>query len=360
MFLYFAAPCAPEGIYTSLNCDTKSTSVAWEESDGAMWYITTAEGQDGHISLCNTTGTSCEFMDLHCSQTYSLTVTAMDSYCQSISVVIETDPAPCPPQNVHADSVALTASVTWEMSNLTVWYAATAEGSDGHTATCTTSETNCVIPDLHCSQTYSISVLAIGETCSSLQGSSYEIHTASCAPGEIITNVDCTSNKVVASWGRTVGAISYDVTAEGSDGHTHSDNTTDTRYEMLDLHCGQSYNITVTTLRYSRDGISSTSAQIQTAPCIPENLTAELNCDMNTVSFWWDEADGAKLYIVTLRDSQRETTSYNTSDTRAQTQELQCGEYYTISVLATDDICRRPQPAVVNVHAGKTPPHAIS
>ncbi|XP_032883843.1 uncharacterized protein LOC116977489 isoform X5 [Amblyraja radiata] len=359
-FEFNTAPCAPEDISTSLNCDTKSTSVAWEESDGAMWYITTAEGQDGHISLCNTTGTSCDFMDLHCSQTYSLTVTAMDSYCQSVNTsVYETETAPCPPQNVQADSVTLTASVTWELSNLTVWYTATAEGTDGHTATCTTSDTNCLIPDLHCSQTYSISVLAFGETCSSLQSSSHKIHTAPCAPDEIITNVDCTSNRVVVSWGRTDGAIEYDVTAEGSDGHTHSDNTTDTRYEMLDLHCGQSYNMTVTTLSYSRHGIASTSAQIQTAPCIPENLTAELNCDMNTVSFWWDEADGAKLYTVTVRDSQRETTSFNTSDTRAQTQELQCGEYYTISVLATDDICRRPQTAVVNVHAVACDPHNV-
>ncbi|XP_078263982.1 fibronectin type III domain-containing protein 7-like [Rhinoraja longicauda] len=359
--VFHTAPCAPEDISTSLNCDTKSTSVVWEESDGAMWYITTAEGQDGHISLCNTTGTSCDFMDLHCSQTYSITVTAMDAYCQSVNTsVFETETAPCPPQNVQADCAALTAFVTWELSNLTVWYTATAEGSDGHTATCTTFDTNCLIPDLHCSQTYSISVLAFGETCSSLQGSSYEIHTAPCAPDEIIANVDCTSNRVVVSWGRTDGAISYDVTAEGSDGHTHSDNTTDTRYEMLDLHCGQSYNITVTTLSYSRHGISSTSVQIQTAPCIPENLTAELDCELNTISFWWDEADGAKLYTVTVRDSQRETASFNTSDTRAQTQELQCGEYYTISVLATDEICRRPQTAVVNVHSAPCSPQNVS
>ncbi|XP_055498363.1 fibronectin type III domain-containing protein 7-like [Leucoraja erinacea] len=189
-FVFHTAPCAPEDISTSLNCDTKSTSVAWEESDGAMWYITTAEGQDGHISLCNTTGTSCHFMDLHCSQTYSLTVTAMDSYCQSVNTsVYETETAPCPPQNVHADSVAVTAFVTWEMSNLTVWYTATAEGSDGHTATCTTSDTNCLIPDLHCSQTYSISVLAFGETCSSLQGSSYEIYTGNTERERIFSNI---------------------------------------------------------------------------------------------------------------------------------------------------------------------------
>ncbi|XP_067894181.1 fibronectin type III domain-containing protein 7-like [Heterodontus francisci] len=351
-FEFSTAPCAPLYIYTNLNCDTKSTRVTWEKSDGALWYVTTAEGQDGHVTLCNTTETRCEFMDLHCSQTYLITVKAMDGYCESVNTsFFETETAPCPPQNVQADCETLTAFVTWEPSNRTVSYTATAEGSDGHTATCTTSETNCLIPDLHCSQIYNISVLALGENCSSIQGSNYEIQTAPCAPDEIIVNVDCNSNRVVISWGRSNGAMSYDVTAEGSDGHTHSHNTTETRYEMLDLHCGQSYNITVTTLSYSRNGISSTSVQIQTAPCIPENLKAELNCDSNAVSFSWDDTNGAKLYTVTARDSQRVTASFNTSDTKAQIPHLQCGEYYTISVLATDNICKSPQSAVVNVHA---------
>lgn len=88
------------------------------------------------------------------------------------------------------------------------------------------------------------------------------------------------------------------------------------------------------------------------APCIPENLTAELNCDSNAVSFSWDDTDGAKLYTVTARDSQRVTALFNTSETKAQIPHLQCGEYYTISVLATDNICKSPQSAVVNVHAG--------
>ncbi|XP_051866723.1 fibronectin type III domain-containing protein 7-like [Pristis pectinata] len=304
---------------------------------------------------------SCDFMDLHCSQTYSITVIATDSYCQSVNTsAFETETAPCPPQNVQADCAAVTAFVTWEPSNLTVWYTATAEGSDGHTATCTTSETNCLIPDLHCSQMYSISVLAFGETCSSLQSSSYEIQTAPCAPDEIIANVDCNSNRVVISWGRTNGAKEFDVTAEGSDGHTHSHNTTETRYEMLDLHCGQSYNITVTTLSYSRHGISSTSVQIQTAPCIPENLTAELNCSSNTVSFTWDDTDGAKLYTVTVQDKQNVTALFNTSDTMAEIPHLQCGEYYAISVLATDNICNSPQSAMVNVHAGPCTPQTIA
>uniref|UniRef100_UPI00398EB869 fibronectin type III domain-containing protein 7-like n=1 Tax=Pristiophorus japonicus TaxID=55135 RepID=UPI00398EB869 len=352
IFDFSTAPCAPQYISTNLNCDTKSTSVTWEKSDGALWYVTTAEGQDGHVTLCNTTETSCDFMDLHCSQIYLITVTAMDGYCQSINTsIFETETVPCPPQSVQADCDAVTAFVTWEQSNRTMSYTATAEGNDGHTATCTTSETNCLIPDLHCSQIYSISVLAFGETCSSIQGASYEIQTAPCAPDEIIVNVDCNFNRVVVSWGRTNGAMSFDVTAEGSDGHTHSHNTTETRHEMLDLHCGQPYNITVTTLSYSRNGISSTSVQIQTAPCIPGNLTAELNCDSNAVSFWWDDTEGAKLYTVTARDSQRVTALFNTSNTMAQISHLQCGEYYTISVLATDNICKSPQSAVVNVHA---------
>ncbi|XP_048395792.2 fibronectin type III domain-containing protein 7-like [Stegostoma tigrinum] len=355
------APCGPQNIDTELNCETKNTMVSWEKREGALWYVLFADGDDGHVTQCNTTETSCEFMDLHCSQMYLITVTAMDGSCQSVNTsIIETETAPCPPQNVQADIDAVTASVTWEPSNLTVSYTATAEGSDGHTATCSTSETNCVIPDLHCSQMYNISVLAFGENCSSIQSSSYAIWTAPCAPDEVIVNVDCNSNRAVVSWGRTDGAVSYEVTAEGSDGHNHSYNTTETRYEILDLHCGQSYNITVTTLSYSRNGFSSTSVQTQTAPCIPENLKAELNCDSNAVSFSWVDAEGAKFYIVTAQDSQRVTTLLNTSDTKAQIPNLQCGEYYTISVLAVDNFCKSPRSAVANVHAAPCTSEIIS
>ncbi|XP_069794080.1 fibronectin type III domain-containing protein 7-like isoform X2 [Narcine bancroftii] len=361
LFVFNTAPCAPEHISTSLNCDTRSTSVTWEKANGAVWYIATAEGQDGHISLCNTTETNCDFMDLHCSQVYLISVTAMDNDCQSVNIsVFESETAPCPPQIIQADCDTVTAFVTWELNNLTVWYTATAEGGDGHTATCTTSETSCLIPDLHCSQIYSISVLAFGKTCSSLQSSSYEIGTAPCAPDEIIANVDCNSNRVVVYWGRSNGAKEFNVIAEGSDGHTHSHNTTETRYEMLDLHCGQSYNITVTTLSYGRHSISSTSIQIQTAPCIPEDLSAELNCNSNAVSFTWNGTDGAKLYTVTVQDRQKITALFNTSDTNAQIPHMQCGEYYTISVLATDDICKSPQSAVVNIHAGPCTPQIIA
>ncbi|XP_059839610.1 fibronectin type III domain-containing protein 7-like [Hypanus sabinus] len=281
----------------------------------------------------------------------------MDSYCQSVNTSdFETETAPCPPQNVQADCAGVTAFVSWEPSNLTLWYTATAEGSDGHTATCTTSETNCRIPDLHCSQTYNVSVLAFGETCSSLRSSSSEIQTAPCAPDEIVANVDCNFNRVVVSWGRTNGAKEFDVTAEGSDGHILTHNTTETRHEMLDLHCGQSYNITVTTLSYGRHGISSTSVQIQTAPCIPESPAAKLTCSSNTVSITWNDTDGAKLYTVAVQDRQKVIALFNTSDTRAQLSHLQCGEYFTISVLATDDICSSPQSAVVNVLTGPCTP----
>ncbi|XP_069792406.1 fibronectin type III domain-containing protein 7-like [Narcine bancroftii] len=361
LFVFNTAPCAPEHISTHLNCDTRSTSVTWEKADGAVWYITTAEGQDGHISLCNTTGTNCDFMGLHCSQVYLISVTAMDNDCQSVNIsVLETETAPCPPQNVQADCAAVTAFVTWEPSNLTVWYTATAEGNDGHTATCTTSETSCLIPHLHCSQIYSISVLAFGETCSSLQSSSYGIQTAPCAPDEIITNVDCKSNRVVVYWGRTDVAASYGVTAEGSDGHIHSNNTIETRYEMPDLHCGQSYNITVTTLSYDRNSISSASVQVQTVPCDPQNVKVQLDCNLNSALVLWDYSKGALEYTVIAEGNDGSTMSCSTIKTSCRTPLLLCSQLYSVYVLAADGACNHSVSSTVEIQTAPCSPQNVS
>ncbi|XP_067845705.1 fibronectin type III domain-containing protein 7-like [Heptranchias perlo] len=356
-----AVPCDPINPTAYLDCDVNAIEVFWDNSDGAASYVVIAENSDGLTQSCNTTDTNCELTNLQCGQIYNISIIGLNEQCNTLrpsKAIAAIETVPCPPQNVEAYIENNTALISWELSNRTVSYTVTAEGSDGHTTTCTTSEINCQIPALHCSQTYTITAQAFDDNCNSKQSSSYDIGTAPCAPEEIIANVDCNSNRVVVSWGRINGAISYGVTAEGSDGHTHTHNTTETRHEMLDLHCGQPYTITITTLSYGWNDIASTSVQIQTAPCIPENLTAELNCDSNAVSFSWDDTDGAKLYTVTARDSQRVTALFNTSDTKAQIPHLQCGEYYTISVLATDNICKSPQSAVVNVHAVPCPPQS--
>lgn len=66
------------------------------------------------------------------------------------------------------DCSAQTAFVSWFFSAGALSYIATMKTDSGHTVTCSTNHTNCVMSDLACGEHYSVSVLAQGETCSSI------------------------------------------------------------------------------------------------------------------------------------------------------------------------------------------------
>lgn len=80
----FAVPCVPQHVSAQLECANNTASVSWEPSEGADYYGVMAIGVDGHITLCNTSLTSCELEDLHCGQMYNFTVTVLDGECDSI------------------------------------------------------------------------------------------------------------------------------------------------------------------------------------------------------------------------------------------------------------------------------------
>lgn len=66
------------------------------------------------------------------------------------------------------DCEARVAMVSWSMSAGTVSYVATATTLSGHAVTCETSNTFCELGGLACGESYSVSVQAWGESCSSM------------------------------------------------------------------------------------------------------------------------------------------------------------------------------------------------
>ena len=75
--------------------------------------------------------------------------------------------APCAPENI---SVALecdqnTGVVSWLASSGAVGYNVTARGGDGDIKHCSSSNTSCQLPNMHCAQTYEIVVTPFSETC---------------------------------------------------------------------------------------------------------------------------------------------------------------------------------------------------
>lgn len=66
------------------------------------------------------------------------------------------------------DCYTLTAMLEWYPSDGALRYEAVATSASDHNVTCETSIANCELEGMLCGQSYSVSVRAIGETCSSI------------------------------------------------------------------------------------------------------------------------------------------------------------------------------------------------
>lgn len=76
-------------------------------------------------------------------------------------------PGPCAPMNVSASLVCdnNTAAVSWQHSSGAVSYKVLANGRDGDVKECTTNGTSCLLPNMHCAETYVIMVTPFSEYC---------------------------------------------------------------------------------------------------------------------------------------------------------------------------------------------------
>lgn len=71
--------------------------------------------------------------------------------------------------------------------------------------------------------------------------------SAPCLPGNVVAQLNCSSNEFAVQWQGSLGLESYTALAIGSDGYRTSCNTSATACTIADLHCGQVYSIAVVT-----------------------------------------------------------------------------------------------------------------
>lgn len=81
-FVFLSAPCAPVNVSASLLCDNNTAAVSWQHSPSAVSYSVKAVGRDGDLKRCATNSTSCLLPNMHCSQTYIITVTPFSMRCE--------------------------------------------------------------------------------------------------------------------------------------------------------------------------------------------------------------------------------------------------------------------------------------
>lgn len=86
---------------------------------------------------------------------------------------------------------------------------------------------------------------------------SFFVPSAPCAPENISSSLLCDNNTAAVSWGNSSGAVFYKVMATSTDGDVKQCTTNDTSCHLPHMHCGQTYNISVTPFSNECKGFDS-------------------------------------------------------------------------------------------------------
>ncbi|XP_060792635.1 fibronectin type III domain-containing protein 7-like [Neoarius graeffei] len=148
-----------------------------------------------------------------------------------------------------------------------------------------------------------------------------------------------------------MGAVFYTALARAPGGQNSSCSTNSTSCDLMELGCGQIYNITVTASNGQCSSNQSTTLQATSEPCPPLRVNSSLNCQANCAQVQWDPNGGAESYEVQALDIQGYMTGCNTTGTFCNVSNLLCGNMYSISVIAISNKCRVRGNPVTQLHS---------
>ncbi|XP_072560360.1 uncharacterized protein [Paramormyrops kingsleyae] len=336
-------PCSPVNVATNLSCNTSTAMVSWDASLGARRYTVLAAASRSF--QCFTNSTTCQLNGLQCGQTYNITVLADDGNCNSTlrtSATMTT--VPCVPTNVTAVRNCQQSSVmlSWAASQGARNYTATALSNSGHRVDCISNNTTCNITGLRCSQNYSVGVMAVSDSCSSLSSQAVTVLAAPCSPVRVTGSLECLSNAVSLTWDVSPNSLSYNVLAIGRAGDRVNCNSTAPSCQLSGLLCGQNYNFTVSASDSSCQSPNSTPFILPTAPCTPTNVQNRLDCGTNNLTVSWDPNPDPLNYNVGVRSADGIVQTCTSLYTSCSVTSLTCGQDYAFTVTATNNYCRSP------------------
>uniref|UniRef100_A0A673AKQ4 Fibronectin type-III domain-containing protein n=1 Tax=Sphaeramia orbicularis TaxID=375764 RepID=A0A673AKQ4_9TELE len=323
-------PCAPMNVTTSHSCGNNDIAVSWDTAAVPLNYSVTATLLSGSASpvQCNSDSSSCTLTGLQCGQFYNVSVKASSGSCcgpySGLTAVIE-----CGSNFLQ---------VSWNTSLSATSYTAMVTDPDGVTMNCSSSDPACAFSSLQCATQYNISVTSEDNSCSS-SPSQTVITTGLCPPASVSVSTDCENNTV--SWSAVEGAEMFIATATAEDGHNHTcQSNYSTSCNFTDLHCGEIYSVTVVTVdrRWGCSSRPSSAVEVTTAPCLPENVVAEVNCSTNVMSVSWSELPVSDDYTA-WAISEGHNASCNSTSNFCSIHDLQCGQVYDVVVTASTIHC---------------------
>ncbi|XP_044157779.1 fibronectin type III domain-containing protein 7-like isoform X1 [Bufo gargarizans] len=95
-------------------------------------------------------------------------------------------------------------------------------------------------------------------------------------------------------------------------------------------------------------------------PCVPRTINATIMCQENELNVLWDVSHGATGYSATAVGGQGDVTIADVSDNKCLLSPLQCGEVYSLTVLAMHDECKSAPSAEIEVKSAPCSPMHIT
>ncbi|XP_072276183.1 fibronectin type III domain-containing protein 7-like [Pyxicephalus adspersus] len=336
-------PCQPQNVMAKMNCNNSSTLLSWNEAPGALRYISALRGFGEELLLCNSTEQACEIHGLLCGQSYNVTVTAFNEECQSLpSTETELHTVPCVPTQLQAkvECVSNFASLYWIPSLGAENYTAKVTGPNGEEHYCHTVNSSCSFMQLSCGLLYEAMVVAVGRMCSSVVSLRTTIYTVPCVARDLRSQFQCGSEDTIISWSAVSGGIQYTATVTTQDGQSSNCSTKDTQCTVSPLQCGQIYNITVESFGVICSSRAVSPEVIQTEPCVPQNVTVDVDCELNNAMLYWNSALGSENYTAQVATTAGEEHTCHTKSTSCAVNDLLCGQTYNVMITAFNKQCQ--------------------
>ncbi|CAL8268058.1 unnamed protein product [Arctogadus glacialis] len=358
------APRAASGVVVDYRCSGNTAVVSWVPVVGADSYRATAT-HNGTVKSCLSRGSQCQIQGMACGQSYVVSVITIAGDCESHgNATTNFQTVSCPPDNLrlYRECSINLISLSWDRVNHTDHYIATLVDSMGEIQHCMTADTMCIFTRTTCGRSYNFTVSSGTGDCSSQSSPPSFIRTAPCNPATFTTSSSCHSDQVLVTWEPAAGAFYYEVTALGNQGPNdlHNCSSTGTNCTMHGIQCGQHLTTSLTAFDDECASQTLVNTVSETGPCVPQNVSATMDCGTDSVTLSWEEAPGALFYTGLAVDAASGRGSVcHTLGTSCRVAGLRCSTAYTASVVSSNSRCNSSESARVTVETASCPPDSV-
>lgn len=89
------------------------------------------------------------------------------------------------------------------------------------------------------------------------------------------------------------------------------------------------------------------------APCLPDDITAEIQCNADVMNVSWTQTPGSNNYTAWAISTDGRRMSCNSTSNSCSIHNLQCGQIYEVAVTSSSMGCDIIASSNYNVHSGQ-------